>query len=746
MKKMSLHFAEERDTTHPVVKVIKGLFLTVFTVLVIGIITAALFLKIFLTYIQDDLMASKSVIVDLGAMPVNLSSTIYYKSPETGEYVEWYTLANTENRFWIDGKDIPKRFKEAFIAIEDERFLEHNGVDWKRTLAATASSLSGQSVFGGSTITQQLIKNLTGENQVTVKRKITEICRALKLEENYSKDEILEWYMNVIFFGRKQYGIGSAAMHYFNKEVQDLSLAQICSIVAITNNPSKYDPYNYPGNNKNRQETILQKMLERGYIGEAEYRQAVQEEIVFSEHTEQQELGTEAYPYYVDAVVEDVISFFQESAGITRDQATTMLYYGGYQIYSCVDMDIQEKMDSVYQNPDNIPKTRDGRTLESSMVVIDPYTGDIVGMEGGVGPKTVARGLNWATSKLGRRPPGSSIKPIAVYGPAMDQGLITPNTYYLDSKDIQLKGTSWYPLNYSRRNYGTVTIRYSIAQSLNTVSAQVLDKLTPQASYQFLTQTLHMNLEEADCDYAPLAAGQLTIGTTTREMASAFTIFPTGGTFRQGRTFSHIYDHTGENLVYENPPVTEQAVSDKTAYWMTDMLQDVVQSGTGTAARMGSMPVAGKTGTTTDDKDRWFVGFTPYYVGAVWTGHSKPAVVRASGNPAITVWKQVMNLIHEDLEPKKFPVPDDISLPKVTNVLPAVTKPETPEEEIPPDNYEAETPPDDPTPDMTTPPETEEPPSIVPETPPENTDNQVSEEGPTLSEFDLTPPAWLMTQ
>ncbi len=743
---MSLSFYEERDTTHPVVKFIQILFLTLFTLLVVGIASAALFLKTFLAYVQDDLMESKSVIVDLGAMPVNLSSTIYYKSPETGEYVEWYTLANTENRVWIDGKDIPELFKKAFIAIEDERFREHQGVDWKRTLAATLSSVTGETVFGGSTITQQLIKNLTGENQVTVKRKVTEICRALKLEENYSKDEILEWYLNVIYFGRGRYGIGAAARHYFGKEATELSLAEICSITAITNNPSRYDPYNFPDNNKHRQEVILQKMLELEYIDQAAYQKAVQEELVFSGHTQQQELGTEAYPYYVDAVVEDVISFFQQSAGITRDQATTMLYYGGYQIYSCVDMDIQKKMDSVYQNLDNIPTTWDGQILESSMTVIDPYTGDIVGLEGGVGPKTVARGLNWATSRLGRRPPGSSIKPIAVYGPAMDQELIAPNTYYLDSKDIKLKGTDWYPMNVSRSNYGRVTIRYSIVQSLNTIAAQVLDKLTPAVSYRFLTETLHMNLEKADQDYAPLAAGQLSIGTTTREMASAYTIFPTGGTFRQGRTFSQIYDHTGEVLVYENLPVTEQAISNKTAYWMTDIMEDVVTSGTGRAARMSSMPVAGKTGTTTDDKDRWFVGYTPYYVGAVWTGHKKPATINANGNTAIDLWKQVMTLIHENLETKKFTVPDDISLPKVTNVLPKQKNPIVePEEEkvetVPPENEAPPVPETEPPPASVPEPDPEPVPVVpaeppAPEPPPEN-------QPPALTDFDLNPPEWL---
>ncbi len=747
--KYSLHFYEV-ETTPFIIRFIGAVFLTLFTILVIGILTVLLFGKIFLDYIQDDLMTSSAVMMDLGAMPVNLSSTISYRDPATGEYVEWYTLANTENRVWIDGKDIPQQFKDAVIAIEDERFWEHHGVDLKRTAGAVLYSVTGKAVFGGSTITQQLIKNLTGENQVTVKRKLTEICRALKMESNYSKDEILEWYLNVIFFGRRQYGIGAASRHYFGKEAGELSLAEICALVGITNNPSKYDPYNYPTNNKTRQKIILQKMLELGYIDQATYNETVKEPLHFAAHTAEEDLGTESYPYYVDAVIEDVINFFQQATGITHEQATTMLYYGGYQIQACVDMDIQQKMDAVYQNVENIPVTRDNKPLQSSMVVIDPETGDIVGLEGGVGEKTVARGLNWATSALGRRPPGSAIKPIAVYGPALNLGLVTPNTRFSDTANARLKGTTWYPKNDSRKNYGTVTLRFGVVHSLNTISAQVLDRLTPAVSYQFLTEKLHMNLEPGDQDYAPLAAGQLTLGTTAREMASAFTIFPTGGTFRQGRTFSRIFDHEG-NLAYENRPITEEnAISPKAAYWMTDLLRNAVNSGTGTGARLANMPVAGKTGTTSSNKDRWFVGYTPYYVGAVWTGYSRPARIRVSGNPAANIWKQVMALIHEGLEYKEFPVPDDISLPKVRDTVP---KPQTAPAETTPPVVEVPPPVETPpapaeTPAVVTPPADDGSgagaPPAAPYEPPVDTP-PASENTPPPENFDTTPPEWLLT-
>lgn len=655
-------------------RIVKGFFLTITTLLAVTVTTVLLTVVMFYQYIQKDIMSSEAVSIRLEALPVNLSSTIYYQDPDTGEYVEWVTLANTENRVWVDRYEIPSLLQKAFVAIEDQRYWTHSGIDVKRTLAAGVSALSGQSVFGGSTITQQLVKNLTGDRDVTIKRKLLEICRALKLEQSYSKEEILEWYMNIIYFGWGQYGVGTAAEYYFGKEVSSLTLAEACCIVGITNNPSLYDPYIFPDNTKARQELVLDKMVELGYISPSACRMAKAEKLSFRTHSARETSGTEAYPYYVDAVIDDVIDYFQVSTGVSQEQATVMLYYGGYDIYACVDMKIQQKMDAFYQDPSNIPKTRDGKALQSSMVILDPYTGDIVGLEGGVGEKTVARGLNWATGSLGRRPPGSSLKPVSTYAPALDRGLISPGTNFLDANTVRLKGTDWFPRNDSGKNYGKVSVRYGIIHSLNTIAAQVMDKLTPAVSYQFLTESLHMHLEAADEDYAPLAVGQLTVGVTAREMASAFSIFPAMGVYTQGRTFSHIYDSTGR-LIYENVPITTQAISDKTAYWMTDILEDAVSYGTGTDAKLTNMPCAGKTGTTTDAKDRWFVGYTPYYVGAVWTGYAQPARIRVSGNPAASIWRQVMTTVHEGLEWKDFTTPEDISIPYVTNYIPNTTIP-----------------------------------------------------------------------
>lgn len=631
---------------------------TIGTIILIGMTTGAIFACIFVIYIKTNLIGSSALDVTLEEVKLNLSSTIYYKDSSTGQYKELVTLDNGQNRIWIDYEDIPKDFEHAVVAIEDKRFYKHNGVDWFRTSGAFVNMFLGmRNTFGGSTITQQLIKNVTLDNDTTVQRKLTEIFRALEFEKKYDKKDIIEWYLNYVTFGHNQNGIGAAAEYYFGKEVSELSLAEMASIVGITNNPSLYSPYISPENNKSRQELILDAMYDQGYITMEERDAAKAEELHFVPWTTSRTTGVEVYSYYIDTVIDDVISYFSESKGVSTTVASNMLYYGGYSIYACIDVDIQKKVDSIYQNLEEIPETTgSNQQLQSSIVIIDPYTGDIVALAGGVGEKTTARGLNWATSNLGRRPAGSSIKPVAIYAPAMDLGLITPDTTIEDAADIKLSGTDWFPYNDDHKNYGVVTLRYGVMRSLNTVAAQVLDMLTPQVSYNFLTSVLSFDLVEDDCNYAPLAMGQLTVGTNAREMASAYTIFPNSGVFTEGRTFSAIYDSNG-TLVYNNIPESHPAISDTTAYWMNSILTDAVNGGTGTAAQISGMVVAGKTGTTSDNKDRWFVGYTPYYVAAVWTGYPTPEKISTSGNPAAKLWQKVMSLVHEDLPYKEFSTP-----------------------------------------------------------------------------------------
>ena len=363
------------------------------------------------------------------------------------------------------------------------------------------------------------------------------------------------------------------------------------------------------------------------------------------------------YSYYAEAVINDVLNDLVEQKGVSRDTARTLLYSGGYQVYSCYDPSIQQAIDDVYTDLDKMPQrpSASGQQFESAIVIMDPYTGEIKGLSGGTDKKTINFGTNRATQS--KRPPGSSIKPIATYGPAMELGLITQYTQVNDSPDIKLSGTSWYPKNSGGGNYGVITIREALQRSLNTVSAQILDKLTPRASYEFLKDKLGVtSLAESDCDYAPLALGQLTNGITVREMTQAYSAFVNDGVFTYGRTYSYVKDSSGE-VVLENPARTIVAFKANTAWNMADMLCNAVNSGTGTEARLTGMPVGGKTGTTTNNCDRWFVGFTPYYVAAVWTGYDMPEYMNFSGNPAAQIWKLVMESIHKDLPTKSFPTP-----------------------------------------------------------------------------------------
>ena len=643
------------DTTAGTISHILRVILKVIaTLLLIFITTGLLFTCIFAYYVKTNL--SDDLNVSLEDMTLNLASTIYY-TDASGNNVPLASLHGNENRVWVDYNNIPKYMEKAAVAIEDKRFYEHHGVDWYRTAGAFGNMfLSMKNDFGGSTITQQLIKNLTKDDDITVERKILEIFRALKLEKMYTKEQIMEWYLNVSFFGENCNGVGTAARTYFDKDVWDLDLAESACIIGITNYPYKYDPYISRKNNKERQELILKEMYDQGYITYDEYTKAVNEQLVFK-RGENEQYQEPINSYYVDAVIEDVLKDLEEEKGINKDTAEDLLYNGGLQIYSCLDMRAQGIIDNIYNDPANFPtaKSPSGQSLQSAVVLLDPYTGEVKALSGGIGQKTGNLIFNRAVDAL--RPPGSAIKPLAVYGPAVDQGLISPSTLVDDNPDLHLKGTSWYPRNAGGGNAGVITIQQALTSSINTVSAQILDKLTPSVSYDYLKDRLGVvSLVDSDRDYAPLALGQLTNGITVREMAQAYDAFPNDGVFTYARTYTQITDSKG-NLLLDNPAKTDVAFKANTAWTMTYMLNIAATYGTGSESYFGTMPHAGKTGSSSDYCDRWFVGFTPYYVAAVWTGYDTPARMYVTGNPAAQIWKKIMQPLHEGLEKKAFKTP-----------------------------------------------------------------------------------------
>lgn len=656
--KFKLHAGKAADTAADTVVGAVGLVAKIVVTVILVILTTTLLLAcVFAFYVKTCL--TEDIDVSLSDYQLSESSIIYCET-SAGEYEELATLHGTENRIWVDLEDIPDYLVKALVAIEDHRFYEHKGVDWYRTVGAMFTMLTGgDDSFGGSTITQQLIKNLTGNKEVTVQRKLIEIFQALEFEKKYDKDEIIEWYLNAVYFGEGCDGIYTAAQKYFGKEPSQLTLAESASIVGIVNLPTYYSPFYSEENNKERQETVLRRMYELGYISYDEYEEAKNEQLVFT-RSDNEVADQEIYSYYVEAVIKDVTEDLMEQKGISQDTARQLLYNGGYRVYSCLDPYIQECVDNVYLDVENFPKPyrANDQQLQSAMVIMDPYTGEVVAMAGGVGEKTGNLVLNRATDAL--RAPGSSFKPLAVYAPAIELGLITPSTLVNDAprEEVEMSQNQWYPNNSDFKYRGIIDIATGVRLSLNTVAAQVLDKLGLDASTNFLKNKLGItSLVPDDYNYASLALGELTNGISVLEMAQAYCTFDNSGIFTEARTYSRVTDAAG-NIVLDNQPKTHVAMKSSTATNITSLLFSAANYGTGSESIFSGQAIAGKTGTSSYNWNRWFAGYTPYYVGVVWTGFDQPEQMYVYGNPAAQVWRRVMQQVHAGLEYKSFPAAD----------------------------------------------------------------------------------------
>ena len=656
--KFKLHAGKAADTAADTVVGAVGLVAKIVVTVLLVILTTTLLLAcVFAFYVKTCL--TEDIDVSLSDYQLSESSIIYCET-SAGEYKELATLHGSENRIWVDLEDIPDYLVKALVAIEDHRFYEHKGVDWYRTVGAMFTMLTGgDDSFGGSTITQQLIKNLTGNKEVTVQRKLIEIFQALEFEKKYDKDEIIEWYLNAVYFGEGCDGIYTAAQKYFGKEPSQLTLAESASIVGIVNLPTYYSPFYSEENNKERQETVLRRMYELGYISYDEYEEAKNEQLVFT-RSDNEVADQEIYSYYVEAVIKDVTEDLMEQKGISQDTARQLLYNGGYHVYSCLDPYIQECVDNVYLDVENFPKPyrANDQQLQSAMVIMDPYTGEVVAMSGGVGEKTGNLVLNRATDAL--RAPGSSFKPLAVYAPAIELGLITPSTLVNDAprEEVEMSQNQWYPNNSDFQYRGIIDIATGVRLSLNTVAAQVLDKLGLDASTNFLKNKLGItSLVPDDYNYASLALGELTNGISVLEMAQAYCTFDNSGIFTEARTYSRVTDAAG-NIVLDNQPKTHVAMKSSTATNITSLLFSAANYGTGSESIFSGQAIAGKTGTSSYNWNRWFAGYTPYYVGVVWTGFDQPEQMYVYGNPAAQVWRRVMQQVHAGLEYKSFPAAD----------------------------------------------------------------------------------------
>ena len=691
------------------------------TVLLICVVCGFVFVGILGNYLQEDILPEAYYNMDNASL--DQTSFVYYVDDD-GNIQLLQQIHTPADRQWASLDEIPEAMVEAAIAIEDKRFYEHQGVDWITTVKACANLFfGGDDKFGGSTITQQLLKNLTGEDSVTVQRKVQEILTAQCYEKVYDKDFIMEWYLNTIYLGRGCYGVKSAAAEYFGKELRMLSVAECASLISITNNPSIFNPYsqsvymwegmerNGASRNRVRQLNVLSEMYNQGWITEEEYQTAKDQEMIFkvgidpadrwvecdnsncsysgTASTYQQSgsnaycprCGTlcsmttdssqEVYSYFVDTVLEDVAADLAAQSGIdwdtldkqAKDNYMLQIQRGGYHIYSTLDKSVQDQVDKIYSDPANIAKTRSKQQLQSAMVIVDIRTGDIVAMAGGVGEKTTHNGWNIATdSKLQT---GSAMKPVAVYAPAFEVGAVSPATVVADLPVSYANGP--FPHNDNRTYSFSRTILSGVTSSVNAVSVRTLRMIGYDYSYQFAKEKFRIGdltdhyvtsngAVKSDLGDSPLGLGALTVGATVRDMAAAYATFANDGVWREARTYTKVYDSNGK-LVLDNAQESEKILSDKTVNYMNYCLQNAVNSGTGGEAKINGQNVAGKTGTTSSNKDRWFCGFTKYYAAAVWCGYHNPEVIRITSgenNPAATLFRKVLTPVHNGLAKKSL--------------------------------------------------------------------------------------------
>lgn len=633
-------------TGEMVKKIGKWVLYVLLTLLLVGTIVGMIVGSTFINYVKTYLVEDD---YDIQNLKTDLDQTtkIFYMD-ENGNAVEIedQRIYGTENRSWVSYSTMPKTLIDAFVAIEDQRFWEHNGVDWKRTFGAVLEFASGNDSYGGSTITQQLIKNITQEDDTTIQRKVKEIFRALSLTEKRSREEIIEMYLNTISLGRNNYGVQAAANYYFGKDVSELTLIECAALASIPKSPTKYDPVRNPAYNAERRVLVLDKMAECEWISQEEADAAKAEELVIN-ITALDGTVSKSNSYFKDALIEEIISDLEEEYGYSRTYASNILYSGGLEIYATIDPEIQSAMEEVFSNPDTFQKVTEGIQPESAMVVIDPYTGDVKGLVGGR-KKTGDRDLNRATQS--KRQIGSSIKPLTVYAPAMDLGLINYATVY-DDTPIEYNeelGRYW-PKNAPNRYDGLITINRAVETSKNTTAVKVLNDISVEYSYSFAKNKLHLDsLVKSDKDEAPLAMGGLTNGLTVYEVAAAYSIFPNNGEYSAPRMYTKVLRSDGTVLLEKNIDQTF-AISSDTAKVMTKIMQNVVSNGTAAALTLDQkIDIAGKTGSTNDDKDRYFVGFSPYYVGACWFGYDTPKYLgKFSSNPAMLAWEEVMEKIHQ---------------------------------------------------------------------------------------------------
>ncbi len=563
----------------------------------------------------------------------------------------------------ISSASMPDNLKNAYVAIEDERFYSHGGIDIKRTGGAIVSYVIhfGKSSYGGSTITQQLVKNLTGDSTDSITRKIKEWWKAWQLETCLSKEEILEGYLNLIYVGPNMYGVETAAQYYFSKSAKDLTLEECAFLAGINNSPNSYNPFEEKDNTekiKKRTKTVLSKMLELKYIKEEDYNIAisrVDKGLSFKKGNIQTEEAV--YSYHTDALILEIVKDIAQKYNISKTFANNYINSAGLTIYSTQDSKVQKQTETEFEKSKySLPSKNGGDSSQAAMVIIDHKTGHVIGCTGGLGKKTKARALNRATQSV--RQTGSSIKPLSVLIPAIDKKIITASSIYDDTERDFADG--YHPTDYNP-SLGKVTVRRAVESSQNIPFVEIMEELKPKQSIKYLKNMGITSLTKED-ETLVLSLGGLQKGISPLEMAASYATIANDGIYIEPTFYSSIDNHSGKNIL-KTKQKRKKVVSKEVAYIVKEILtQPVIGThGTATYCKISGVDVAAKTGTTDENYDRWLCGFTPYYTAVTWYGYDQNESIEYNKrNPAGLLWANVMSRIHAGLSSSKFIKPNSV--------------------------------------------------------------------------------------
>lgn len=641
------------------------------TVLMILVVTGIVFTISLSIYLFN--LANQPTGINLTEEKSQMTSFIMVQNSK-GKDVEFSKLYGLEDRVWVDFDQIPQQMKDAMTAIEDKRFEDHHGVDWVRTFGAIFKLSSGEASFGGSTLTQQLIKNITGDNEVSLTRKLNEIFRALNLEREYTKDQILEAYLNIVNFGEGCYGVQAASKLYFGKEIQDCSIAQCAAIAGITQNPSAFTPLSYPQDNKERRETVIDEMYDQGKISKQEHKDAMEESdnMTFvghvaedeDEENEEEKEQTDKLKsnWFIDALLRDVQQDLKKELNLSDEMAWSRVYTGGLRIHATMDLELQEYAQKYIQTYDTYPD----RNLEIAAVIMG-LDGRMLATVGGRDPKNAS--LVFDRANQANLQPGSTIKPLFPYPMAIEENIYHYSSTVNDSALYQpndsgnpTPGFSW-PTNVYQTYRGDMLLTNAIAVSSNATSVQTmdLDELGPKKAYQQAINRMGFrNLDPVDVD----SLGALSLGSamvTVREMAAAYQYMGNGGKHYEPYTYFYVEDREGNVLLDNRENIPIQSYSADTATIMNRLLHYNVYQYEGEnrtsawQAKVGNWDILGKTGTTDNNKDHWFTGLSPYASCAVWTGFDDPASMsNDSYVHAVTVFQHIMEKYLDGKEYKEF--------------------------------------------------------------------------------------------